>query len=540
MSSSIRLKQYFRRLKTLLGLQSFFILDLVFNKTAYYIAKTTKGSITSDFIIACMVESVNLKSNNLEKNSIGLRGLVFQGMGQLSPIGIFGGSILGAASFALGATPLAFIFGFIVALLSANSIFQYSKHVASARGYYGYVGNGMGKIAGGYVSYLYVFYQLANLSFIFGYYVLTFSPTFSYVFGGNISNDYGLLYLVLISIPAFYIVYRGIKPSYKSQIISNSIQIIFVVLMSLIIIITATDNSLVVFTPAATGAGWGGVFLGFITGSYLAFAGYGSIVPLGEEAKAAKRTIGLSVVILVFIMAAIYLLGSYAMIIGWGIADMGTFGSSIYPGFVVVGTHVDKISNYFFFILNFFVVYPLYVTMASAVSRNLYSMSKDGLIPARFSKTHPKYRSPHQALLLTLISFVVISVVASLIFVLTQGGFSGGYFDYFLFFATSSTIATLVIHTVLNVALIRRSGAENKNTLKFISVRYVFPVVSTAFIVVALYYAISTLTMPLIFSPVLVLVYSVFALALALIYKEKAKIPGFKDVGAETPNGVED
>ncbi len=79
-------------------------------------------------------------------------------MGQLSPIGIFGGSILGAASFALGATPLAFIFGFIVAILSANSIFQYSKHVASARGYYGYVGNGLGKFTGGYVSYLYVFY----------------------------------------------------------------------------------------------------------------------------------------------------------------------------------------------------------------------------------------------------------------------------------------------------------------------------------------------------------------------------------------------
>ncbi len=480
-----------------------------------------------------MVESVDVRSNSLEKDSITLRGLVFQGMGQLSPIGIFGGSILGAASFALGATPLAFIFGFIVALLSANSIFQYSKHVASARGYYGYVGNGMGKIAGGYTSYLYVFYQFANLSFIFGYYVLTFSPTFSYVFGGNISNNYGLLYLVLISIPAFYIVYRGIKPSYKSQIISNVIQIIFVVVMSLIIIITATDNSLIVFTPAATGAGWGGVFLGFITGSYLAFAGYGSIVPLGEEARAPKRTIGLSVIILVLIMAAIYLLGSYAMIVGWGIADMGAFSSSIYPGFVVIGTHVDKISNYVFFILNFFVVYPLYVTMATAVSRNIYSMSKDGLLPARFSRTHAKYRSPHQALLLTLISFVIISVVASLIFVLTQGSFSGGYFDYFLFFATSSTITTLVIHSALNVALIRRSSAENKNTIVFVSVRYVFPVVTTGFIIVSLYYAISTLTMPLIFSPVLVLVYSVLAIILTIMYKGKVTIPGFKDNGGE-------
>ncbi|WP_363319988.1 hypothetical protein, partial [Ferroplasma sp.] len=35
--------------------------------------------------------------NILDRNSVGTGGLVFQAMGQLSPIGIFGGSILGAA-----------------------------------------------------------------------------------------------------------------------------------------------------------------------------------------------------------------------------------------------------------------------------------------------------------------------------------------------------------------------------------------------------------------------------------------------------------
>jgi amino acid transporter len=107
------------------------------------------------------------KMNILNKNSVSTSGLIFQGMGQLSPIGIFGGSILGAAAFALGATPLSFIIGLLASLLAGNSIYQYSKKMASARGYYGYVGNGMGKVAGGYISYLYVFYQLANLSFIF-------------------------------------------------------------------------------------------------------------------------------------------------------------------------------------------------------------------------------------------------------------------------------------------------------------------------------------------------------------------------------------
>jgi hypothetical protein len=102
-----------------------------------------------------------------------------------------------------------------------------------------------------------------------------------------------------------------------------------------------------------------------------------------------------------------------------------------------------------------------------------------------------------------------------------------------LFFATASTISTLVIHTILNIALIRRSTAEARKTLKFISTRYIFPVISTIFVIIAIYYAVSTLTMPLLLSPVLVLVYSILAVVLVYAYRRKISIPGFKDPGSE-------
>ena len=41
------------------------------------------------------------------------------------------------------------------------------------------------------------------------------------------------------------------------------------------------------------------IFLGFITGSYLSFAGFGSIVPLGEEARAARKSIGRAVLAII-------------------------------------------------------------------------------------------------------------------------------------------------------------------------------------------------------------------------------------------------
>ena len=60
----------------------------------------------------------------LRANTVGTFGLLFQAMGQEAPIAIFAGSITGAAAYALGATPLAFILGMLASLLAANTIYQ--------------------------------------------------------------------------------------------------------------------------------------------------------------------------------------------------------------------------------------------------------------------------------------------------------------------------------------------------------------------------------------------------------------------------------
>lgn len=475
-----------------------------------------------------MATSQSQSEKGLAKDSVGTGGLIFQAMGQLSPIGIFGGSILGAASFAEGATPLAFIIGMLAALLSANSIYQYSKKVASARGYYGYVGFGAGNAAGAMTSYLYILYQIANITFIFGYYVLTFSPTFGYVFGANISNNYGYLYIILISIPAFYVAYRGIRPSLKSQMIVNSIQIIFVVAVSLIVIATVKDNTLAAFTPIHS-IGWKGVFLGFIAGSYLSYAGYGSTVPLGEEAKTPRKSIGVSTVLIVLIMSALYLLGSYAMVVGWGINSMGTFSQSIYPGFVVVSEHLGFGANVLFFLLNFFVVYPVYVTMVTAVSRNIYSMSRDGYLPKYFYAVHKKYKSPHRALGLTALLFILMGGIGSVIFYTTQGGFFNGFFYEFLFFATASTVATLIIHMMVNSSLSISGDKNSKSPLKYLT-HYIMPLGSTAIAIVGIYYAVSGLGSPLEYSPIFVLVYVIIVLLGIGVYRGKINKVDYKTV----------
>ncbi len=347
--------------------------------------------------------------------------------------------------------------------------------------------------------------------------MLTFAPTLDYVSGLNVPDYYSYLYIILISIPAFYVVYRGIKLSYRSQMVANIMQIIFVISISIIIILSSPRIGFAPFT--AYNIGIKGVFLGFITGSYLSFAGFGSIVPLGEEAKAPHKSIGTSVMLIILIMGGIYLLGSYAMVAGWGINSIATFSQSIYPGFIIVSKY-GKMPNYIFFILNFFVVYPLFVTMATALSRNIYAMAKDGILPLNFSKTHEKYKSPHIAVLYIVIIFSIVSFVSSIIFYYYEMGFFNGFFYDFLFFASLSTIITLIMHMFVNFSLYSKFKFEKSYNIGKILTHIVLPTISTIITILAVYYAIISLTFPVIYAPIIILIYSLLIIIIYMVFRK--------------------
>ncbi len=295
------------------------------------------------------------------------------------------------------------------------------------------------------------------------------------------------------------------------------IQIIFVVTISIAIIVVSPKIGLLPFT--AYHVGIKGVFLGFITGSYLSFAGFGSIVPLGEEARTGRKSIGTAVLFVILIMGSIYLLGSYAMVAGWGINAMSSFSNSIYPGFIIVGKF-GHIPNDVFFILNFFVGYSLFVTMGTALSRNIYAMAKDNMLPHGLSIIHKTNRSPHVALVYILVISIGLSPLSSLTFFYLEKCFFNGFFDDFLFFATVSTVTTLVIHVMVNFSLYSKFRQEKEyNTMK-VSTHILLPSISTIIIVLAIYYSVVSLTFPIAYGPMIILAYGIIALGYIFIKKK--------------------
>ncbi len=446
--------------------------------------------------------------NQLKSNVISFRGLIFQGMGQLSPLFTFDG-IISVAAFAEGASPLAFLIGLIASLLTGNTLYQFSKRTASARGYYGYSGYALGKHAAFITSYLYLIYQLANLIFILSFFIMIFNPAILYLTGVNVPYYYGILLVIAISIPSFYAIYKGIVPSFKSQIIINVIEIIFVVSISIIIILTSNDNTLAVFTPIS---GYKNLFLGFITGSFLAYTGYGSIVPLGEEAQAPRKNIGMSIVIMLLIIGILDLLISYALVVGFGISNMSQFSNTVIPAFIVIKSHVGLYVSMFFLAFNFFIIYTLFNTIGTAITRNIYSMARDGYLPGAFSKLN-KHHAPQNALFLLLGIFILVGGISTYIF---YNAFSiNGFLNQFVFYATISTLATLIIHMIVNSGL---SKVHKNFTFDIL-----IPSVSTIIILIALYYAISSLAFPFTYALIIMALYIIAVVVIDLSQKGKRK-----------------
>ena len=467
----------------------------------------------------------------LRPDTVGTIGLLFQAMGQEAPIAIFAGSITGASAYALGATPLSFVFAMLAVLLAGSTIFQYSKRLTSAQGYYGYVTDGLGRYPGAFTSYMYVVYQIINVCFIILIYLWTFALSLNFVFGTNLPNSVGIPFVAIEAGAVFVTVYLGLRPSVIVLTALGLVESAVVIIFSLVFLAHSTPLSGAPFTQI-TPPGINAVFLGFITGSYFAYAGYGSIVPLGEEAKTPHKTIGRAVLYLILFISVIYLLGAYAQVEGWGIANMGSFASSGFPGAILAQQFIGLWAAAVVIILYNLVMFTPLVSMITALSRNFYAMGRDGLLSERFTRLSPRFRTPSTAIFVSAAVVTVLCVIWGAAFN-AEYGFSNGIFYAWIIFLVISTLSTLTIHILANSALtatLRGRGVTGMRAMTHV----LFPSVSSIIILVAIYYSVTSgLLWPAILGPILFGVIFLAIVAVVAVSRKRVRAMPAPPVRAE-------
>jgi len=197
---------------------------------------------------------------------------------------------------------------------------------------------------------------------------------------------------VIADIPAFCIVvfitalvYIGIR---ESKIAGNIMVLLKVVILLLIIAVGAFYIKPGNWSPFAPN-GVGGVLKG-VSGVFFAYIGFDAISTTAEECKRPQRDLPKAILLSLLISTVLYVLISLVLT---GMAPSKELAVGDPLAFVFHRLNLTGFSGV--------IAFSAVISMASVLlvfqlgqPRIWMSMSRDGLLPKKFSKLHPKYKTP--------------------------------------------------------------------------------------------------------------------------------------------------
>ncbi|AAT42724.1 APC family permease [Picrophilus oshimae] len=408
-------------------------------------------------------------NKSLKKDSLNVYNIIFQGVAGSAPAGAAVATLTGSAAFALGSLPLSAVIAFIIVLINAVIINRISKYVAGAGGYYAYSRDGLGSFAGIFTGWMYIMYQIMSLAFIALSVAIFLPALIETVFGIMLPSYLWFILLIIIISFGYFVSFSGVKNSVRYAMVMATIEVIVIALVSILIItIRPSINTASVFTPVYAKGGFTGVMLGVLF-MYTAFSGFGTATPLGEEAQNAKKVIGRGVVISVIVLGLFFILASYAFTVGWGPENMLSYSQELVPGVILSKNYLGIAGAIVVTVLFVNSLFTDSVVFTNSLSRVVFSMSRDNVLPGILSNVHEHRRTPHVAAgIMAIIGFIIAAIS-----VVTLGGFNA-----FLYMGIGATLSALVVHMIANASL---PGIINKMRKKLnIFMDIALPVISIA------------------------------------------------------------
>ena len=317
-------------------------------------------------------------------------------------------NVPGVAAQAGGSTPLAFLLGGIGCLALAFVVIGFTRRMASAGYAYTYASRSLGKSAGFMAGWLYAFglacfvpMTMAGVAYLFSDLVGLDNSWWFWIF------LIGMALLVVLSIVR-------IKVTTRLQILVGAVTVGVIVIVSLITIAKggAHGNSGGPFTFSHTvSGGFHGVFYGIIF-AVTSFIGFETAADFGEETNNPRRNIPRAIIAATAFAILFYLLVTYAISIGIGVDRTGFYAQgqngldTIAHRYVTawVGTLLEVGA-----MLSAFIVC---VACATASTRTVYAMGREGVAPRWLGRTHHRFHTPANATIVVAIAGIGMALIS--------------------------------------------------------------------------------------------------------------------------------
>jgi amino acid transporter len=426
--------------------------------------------------------------SGLQPGIVSVWGLVSQSIAGMAPTCDVVAFMTAGAAFALVALPLSYLFAFILMFIEVNTLYHLSKHRGSAGGYYSYVSAGLGAKPALVTAIMVVSYQLISVAGVPVYVAGVFLPGLARSYLGiDLPSWFWIpMMLVFIGVPWLLSV-LGIRPTVKAMLLTSSLEIVFLIVSSIIIISKAHPVApLHPFTFATVGIK--GVSLGMIF-AITSFIGVGSHAPLGEETKGIRtqqgRLIGKAAILSLTLVGVALTISAYALTVGWGQTRMALFSKAAAPGVQVFLHYLGPIGAVALVVLAVNSALMDDLALMTSTARVLYAVSRDKLLQTSFATVNGK-RAPAAS-----VTFVgVTAIIIGLIFGLWLGPAQA--FDVL---TTAVLFGLVTAHTLMNLSLMRISYREHRLTQ--LTFHLVLPVIAVGLFWVVLYETVVPLVFPL-------------------------------------------
>lgn len=402
----------------------------------------------------------------LQSKAVGLIGVLFLSVTGAAPESAMLGNVPFAAGFGVGShTPAAFLLATIVLTIFSIGYAAMAGRVSAVGGFYSYISQGLGREVGmsaGFASLVCYSIFESSLNGLFAFFANSWLST-------HFGIDVGWLWLAL-----FCIVVTGFLSYFEVKISAAVLGValiaeVLILLIFAIGVVTASSgtnfqleslNVFNVYSPVveqkvgdvAIGAGAAaiGIFMAFWS-----WVGFEMAPNYAEESRDPKRNIPRALLISVIGLGIFYTLISWCAVSAYptegdmlakAVSDSGNFFLS------PLETFVGGWAKQAMFVLILTSSFACSMAFHNTAARYMYSLAREGVLPAAVAETHDHHKSPHKASVVQSVLAALWVVIYAMIYG-TNDPNAQAYLGVYTLFAVLGTGLLLVIQAVVSLAI---------------------------------------------------------------------------------------
>jgi amino acid transporter len=452
-----------------------------------------------------------VNDNQLRRNVLGLPSALAISLAFISPtIGVIFISSLIAGKAGLS-SPFIFLVGTVGIALMASTLAQFTRRITSAGTFYKFICQSFGTstafVAGMVLLLAYVLQSPLNTNLFGGF----LSQTLASDFGVHITWWILMLFIVLaVGALAWYSVHTSMRFDLAFVIAEVSVAGILL----LLIIFKGGDHGQVPtsFLPTHSPSGFGGLGEAFVF-IVLAFFGFESSTTVAEEVRNPRRNLPIALIGSVVLTGLWFTFAMYSIIVGYGARHVNQISSATAPLHDLAQRYIGGWYANLVDLAAVSAIIAVLLAIHTANFRVIYALGRDGALPKLLGRTHPRYKTPHMAIIAYSIFTLVIGLLA---------GIAWGPLPAFGDLGYLSSLAILPVYIGANVALPFFIYHRYRTEFSVV-VHVIFPAVSSVIFLLAIWLSIHPYpaSAPTKYFPPLLAVFIVAAIITALVLRRR-------------------